>query len=256
MSDVQTTDNPEQQRYEARVDGELAGFAEYQLDGDRVVFTHTEVDDAFEGQGVGSALARVRAGRRPRPGPSAWCRGARSSGAGSTSTRSTPTSSRPDARPTLPRPELCTELCTGDPSPVHLTGAECTPPPQICPSALGVPPLVLSLVGAGHSVARELGHKSSSRQWRGSGNERWHVPRTVRSIRQQRLGDAPAGAHAPPLPDRTGHRERPPALRAPEATQATATTAAARRAWRSAPPAGRCPTCPSRGPSPSTATPG
>lgn len=58
MSDVQTTDNPEQQRYEARVDGELAGFAQYQLRGDRVVFTHTEVDDAFEGQGVGSALAR------------------------------------------------------------------------------------------------------------------------------------------------------------------------------------------------------
>jgi predicted GNAT family acetyltransferase len=58
MSDVQTTDNPEQQRYEARVDGDLAGFAAYQLDGDRVVFTHTEVDDAYEGQGVGSALAR------------------------------------------------------------------------------------------------------------------------------------------------------------------------------------------------------
>ena len=58
MSEVQTTDNAEQQRYEARVDGELAGFAAYQRDGDRVVFTHTEVDDAYEGQGVGSALAR------------------------------------------------------------------------------------------------------------------------------------------------------------------------------------------------------
>jgi uncharacterized protein len=59
MSDVQTTDNPEQHRYEARVDGELAGFAEYQVRGDRVVFTHTEVDDAYEGQGVGSSLART-----------------------------------------------------------------------------------------------------------------------------------------------------------------------------------------------------
>jgi predicted GNAT family acetyltransferase len=58
MSEVQTTDNAEQQRYEARVDGELAGFAEYRVRGDRVVFTHTEVDDAYEGQGVGSALAR------------------------------------------------------------------------------------------------------------------------------------------------------------------------------------------------------
>lgn len=58
MTDVQTTDNAEQHRYEARVDGELAGFAEYRLQGDRVVFTHTEVDDAYEGQGVGSSLAR------------------------------------------------------------------------------------------------------------------------------------------------------------------------------------------------------
>ena len=58
MSEVQTTDNAEQQRYEARVDGELAGFAAYRVQGDRVVFTHTEVDDAYEGQGVGSALAR------------------------------------------------------------------------------------------------------------------------------------------------------------------------------------------------------
>jgi predicted GNAT family acetyltransferase len=59
MSDVQTTDNAEQHRYEARVAGELAGFAAYRVQGDRVVFTHTEVDDAYEGQGVGSALARA-----------------------------------------------------------------------------------------------------------------------------------------------------------------------------------------------------
>jgi predicted GNAT family acetyltransferase len=59
MTDVQTTDNAEQHRYEARVDGELAGFAEYRLQGDRMVFTHTEVDDAAEGKGVGSALAQA-----------------------------------------------------------------------------------------------------------------------------------------------------------------------------------------------------
>jgi predicted GNAT family acetyltransferase len=40
------------------VDGESAGLAAFELDGDRIVFTHTEVDDRFEGQGVGSALAR------------------------------------------------------------------------------------------------------------------------------------------------------------------------------------------------------
>jgi predicted GNAT family acetyltransferase len=45
-------------RYEAHVDGALAGFAEYQLTDELIVFTHTEVDPAYEGQGVGSAIAR------------------------------------------------------------------------------------------------------------------------------------------------------------------------------------------------------
>ena len=74
MTDVETTHNPAEHRYEARLDGELAGFAEYQLTDHLVVFTHTEVDDAYEGKGVGSALARfglddVRAdgGRRVLP---------------------------------------------------------------------------------------------------------------------------------------------------------------------------------------------
>ncbi|HCB02755.1 MAG TPA: GNAT family N-acetyltransferase [Nocardioides bacterium] len=59
MSDVQVTNNEAEQRYEARVDGELAGSAYYDTADDLIVFTHTEVDDAFEGQGVGSALARA-----------------------------------------------------------------------------------------------------------------------------------------------------------------------------------------------------
>jgi predicted GNAT family acetyltransferase len=45
-------------RYEGRVDGGLAGFAEYQLTDQLIVFTHTEVDPSYEGQGVGSAIAR------------------------------------------------------------------------------------------------------------------------------------------------------------------------------------------------------
>lgn len=52
--------NTELRRYEAWVEGALAGFAEYRMRGaDTFVFTHTEVDDAFEGHGVGSALARA-----------------------------------------------------------------------------------------------------------------------------------------------------------------------------------------------------
>ncbi|MFC7490386.1 MULTISPECIES: GNAT family N-acetyltransferase [unclassified Knoellia] len=56
--DVVVTNNPDAKRYEAHLDGTLAGFAEYQLTDELIVFTHTEVDPAFEGKGVGSALAR------------------------------------------------------------------------------------------------------------------------------------------------------------------------------------------------------
>jgi predicted GNAT family acetyltransferase len=59
MSQVETSHNPEESRYEAFLDGELAGIAVYVLQGDdAIMFTHTEVDDRFEGKGVGSALAR------------------------------------------------------------------------------------------------------------------------------------------------------------------------------------------------------
>ncbi len=69
MSDVETSHRPEAHRYEAHLDGELAGFAEYELSDEQVVFTHTVVDPAFEGHGVGSTLARfalddVRGGER------------------------------------------------------------------------------------------------------------------------------------------------------------------------------------------------
>ncbi|HZI98107.1 MAG TPA: GNAT family N-acetyltransferase [Actinomycetales bacterium] len=58
MSEVSVTDVPGSDRYEARIDGELAGYAEYQKTSRLVVLTHTEVDDAYEGRGVGSALVR------------------------------------------------------------------------------------------------------------------------------------------------------------------------------------------------------
>jgi uncharacterized protein len=55
---VTVTDVPELSRYEARVDGNLAGFAAYQRKGDVVVFIHTEVDPEHEGQGVAGTIAR------------------------------------------------------------------------------------------------------------------------------------------------------------------------------------------------------
>ena len=56
---VEVVDAPERSRYLARVDGEVAGFAAYRMRGERIVFTHTEVDPAYEGKGVGSALAKA-----------------------------------------------------------------------------------------------------------------------------------------------------------------------------------------------------
>jgi uncharacterized protein len=74
MTEVSVRDNPDESRFEAYVDDQLAGFSAYQLSDGVITFTHTEVDDAFEGHGVGSALVRraldaVRADgtRRVRP---------------------------------------------------------------------------------------------------------------------------------------------------------------------------------------------
>lgn len=60
MSDVTVQDNPTESRYEIHVGGELAGFAEYRLlsDEQRIDFTHTEVFEAFAGQGLAGKLAK------------------------------------------------------------------------------------------------------------------------------------------------------------------------------------------------------
>lgn len=56
---VDVVDNRERTRFEAKVGDEVAGFAEYQLTEKLIIFTHTEVDPRREGEGIGSALARV-----------------------------------------------------------------------------------------------------------------------------------------------------------------------------------------------------
>ncbi len=63
---VEVVDAPAEHRYEARVGGVLAGWAEYQdaagrggADHGMRVMTHTEVVPSHEGRGVGSALART-----------------------------------------------------------------------------------------------------------------------------------------------------------------------------------------------------
>jgi predicted GNAT family acetyltransferase len=55
---TEVRDNRDRSRFEILVDGEVAGFADYRLREGRITFTHTEVDDEYEGEGLGSTLAR------------------------------------------------------------------------------------------------------------------------------------------------------------------------------------------------------
>ncbi|HLT10947.1 MAG TPA: GNAT family N-acetyltransferase [Micromonosporaceae bacterium] len=58
MADVTVVHNEQERRYEARRGDEVMGAAYYEVGLGTVVFTHTEVEPQFEGQGVGSAIAR------------------------------------------------------------------------------------------------------------------------------------------------------------------------------------------------------
>jgi predicted GNAT family acetyltransferase len=58
MTSATYQDNPSAHRFEALVDGKVAAFAEYNLLSIGVMFTHTEVLPAFEGQGIGSGIAK------------------------------------------------------------------------------------------------------------------------------------------------------------------------------------------------------
>jgi predicted GNAT family acetyltransferase len=54
---VVVTDNGPASRYEIRVGDQLAGFAEYEHTPRGITFTHTKMEDRFEGHGLGSRLA-------------------------------------------------------------------------------------------------------------------------------------------------------------------------------------------------------
>lgn len=59
MADTRVTHNESASRWEIRVGDELVGFAAYQRTPDEIVFTHTEIDDGHEGEGLGSTLVRA-----------------------------------------------------------------------------------------------------------------------------------------------------------------------------------------------------
>jgi predicted GNAT family acetyltransferase len=56
VSDIDVRDAPKRGRFEIYVDGTLAGFTEYHPEGADIDFTHTEIDPAFGGQGLGTKL--------------------------------------------------------------------------------------------------------------------------------------------------------------------------------------------------------
>lgn len=50
--------NDAEQRYELLVDGELAGTADFRLEGETVVLPHTVIDPSHRGQGLGAVLVK------------------------------------------------------------------------------------------------------------------------------------------------------------------------------------------------------
>ena len=66
---IRVTRNPERERYEIWSGDELAGYSAYHERDQITVFTHTQMDSAFSGQGLGTTLVReslddtVRRGR-------------------------------------------------------------------------------------------------------------------------------------------------------------------------------------------------
>ena len=53
---VVVTDNRDERRFEARLDGDLAGCLFYRERTGEIILVHTEVADQFEGHGVGGRL--------------------------------------------------------------------------------------------------------------------------------------------------------------------------------------------------------
>jgi uncharacterized protein len=57
--ELKFADNPEQNQYELRADGELAGFVQYHLRDGVIAFLHTQTDPRFRGQGVAGRLVQA-----------------------------------------------------------------------------------------------------------------------------------------------------------------------------------------------------
>ncbi len=59
MAEVSVSDNPQESRYELKLDGERLGQIDYRLREQRIALVHTEVDPSLQGQGLGGVLVRA-----------------------------------------------------------------------------------------------------------------------------------------------------------------------------------------------------
>jgi uncharacterized protein len=66
--DAEVVNVPEAHRYELLLDGERIGELAYRQRNDRIAFTHTNVNPAYEGRGFGSRLAETALGDARRQG--------------------------------------------------------------------------------------------------------------------------------------------------------------------------------------------
>lgn len=57
--EILVRDAPDRSRFEITVDGALAGFAEYRARPSDITFTHTEVNEAYQGRGLAGRLIRT-----------------------------------------------------------------------------------------------------------------------------------------------------------------------------------------------------
>jgi predicted GNAT family acetyltransferase len=59
LTEAEVVDAPEASRYELRLGDRVIGFAAYRRRNDRIIFIHTEVDESYEGRGLGNRLAKA-----------------------------------------------------------------------------------------------------------------------------------------------------------------------------------------------------
>jgi len=55
---IEVADAPDRDRYELSIDGEVVGYSAYRARPGLIAFVHTEVDERFEGRGLGDRLIR------------------------------------------------------------------------------------------------------------------------------------------------------------------------------------------------------